>query len=64
MLFILRTGYFGSSESLWRNQVRIVFRDNPVCFDIARSDNPSRRCIRLIFANMPTVITPDSPLKY
>jgi hypothetical protein len=38
-----------------------VFLDRPVRLATSRSDIPSLKCIRLIFANIPTLITPCSP---
>ena len=38
-----------------------VFLDNPVRRAISRTDNRSRMCIRLILANIPTLITPGFP---
>jgi hypothetical protein len=36
----------------------MVFRDSPVRLEMSRRGMPSRKCIRLILANMFTVITP------
>ncbi len=54
-------GYCGSRISTCRSQRRSVFLDNPVWRAISRSGKPSRKYNRLIFANIPTVITPLSP---
>lgn len=61
MLRTTRARYFGSVIAGCLNQVRIVFRDKPICQAISRTDRPSRKCSRLIFANILTVITPFSP---
>ena len=44
----------------WRNHVRTLFLDSPVRRHTSRIDIPSRKCIRRILANMPTLINPDS----
>nr|WP_257443243.1 hypothetical protein [Burkholderia glumae] len=60
-LGLTRFGYFGSTASVCRSQRRTVFRDRPVRRAISRSGTFSRKYIRLILANMPTVITFVSP---
>ena len=60
-LGLLRTGYAGSRISFWRNQCLRVLRDKPVCRAISRRGTLSRKYIRRILANMPTVITPLYP---
>jgi len=57
-------GYFGSVTPSWRNHCRTVFLDIPVRRLTSRMDSPSRKCIRLILANMPTLITPGSPRSF
>ena len=54
-------GYFGSTMSVSRNHCRTVLRDRLVRLAISRIESFSRICIRLILANMPTVITPGLP---
>ena len=56
-----RFGYFGSVAPSWRSQRLTVFLDSPLRRLTSRIDRPSRKCIRLILANMPTLITPASP---
>jgi hypothetical protein len=51
-------GYFGSVASTRRNHCRTVFLDKPVRRLTSRMDIRSRKCSRLISANMPTLITP------
>lgn len=60
-LLIGRTGYCGSTVSGCRNHCRMVFLDKLVLRVISRIESFSRKCIRLILASMPTVITPNSP---
>jgi hypothetical protein len=52
----------GSTISLSRNHVRTVLRDRPVCLHISLIDCLSRKYKRRIFANVPTLITPVSPV--
>lgn len=61
MLGTTRAGYFGSVIEGCRSQLRTVLRDNPVLRAISRTETLSRKCIRRILANMPTVITPVNP---
>jgi hypothetical protein len=49
-----RFGYFGSVIAGRRSQSRTVLRANPVLLAISCIDRPSRMCIRLIFASIPT----------
>ncbi len=58
LLRTTRNGYAGSVIVGCRSQLRTVFGGRPVCRAISRTDGPSGKCNRLIFANMPTVITP------
>jgi hypothetical protein len=61
LLLPLRAGYFGSTTFGRRNQPRTVFLESPVRLETSRSDIPSLKCIRLILANILTLITPCSP---
>lgn len=53
--------YMAAHESGCRNHCRMVFLDKLVLRVISRIESFSRKCIRLILASMPTVITPNSP---
>ena len=55
--------HFGSTTSAGVASTRTVFRDSPVRRDTSRSDITLRKCIRLILANIPTMITPRSPAR-
>jgi hypothetical protein len=61
LLAPLRAGYFGPTTFGRRNQPRTVFLDSPVRLATSRKDIASRKCIRLILANIATLITPRSP---
>ena len=54
-------GYWGSVTPSWLSQRLMVLRDKPLRREISRIDSFSRKCIRRILANMPTVITPVCP---
>jgi hypothetical protein len=56
--------YFGSVTPSWRNHWRTVFLDKPVRRLTSRMDNPSRKCSRLILANIATLITPVPLLSF
>lgn len=64
LLTALRAAYFGSSTCGRRIHARTVFLDSPVRLETSRNDTPSRKCIRLILANIPTSITPSSPASF